>query len=197
MADQCGPWTLEQLDLFSPSIDALAFSLDDPIWESADTCILDGAGSVAGDGNVNSSVSAIFGVSGAVNAVATVTTDADRQITASADISASGVVVAQGSLIHVVSGSITAEATVVVIASYDAIVVALVGAAGFVATGASRIRHGQGSWSANGNVAANAYKFGEEWSTVGDEANTWTPVAAVNDLWTEQTAGNNQWQSIG
>ena len=35
MADQTGPWTLEQLALFSPSLDGLAFSLDASVWTTA------------------------------------------------------------------------------------------------------------------------------------------------------------------
>ena len=48
MSDVNGAFTLEQLDLFSTSIDDLAFSLDNAIWESSDTTVFYGGGSVSG-----------------------------------------------------------------------------------------------------------------------------------------------------
>lgn len=52
MAEICGPFTLEQLDLFG-TLDSLAFSLDDAVWESANTCILEGAGEINGIGTMS------------------------------------------------------------------------------------------------------------------------------------------------
>ncbi len=47
MADVCGPFTLEQLDLFG-SIDSLAFSLDSTVWTDANVCIIEAAASASG-----------------------------------------------------------------------------------------------------------------------------------------------------
>jgi hypothetical protein len=51
MADQCGPWSIDQLDLFG-TIDSIQITLDSPIWDSADTCILEFAGDITGEGSV-------------------------------------------------------------------------------------------------------------------------------------------------
>ena len=50
-----GPFTLEELDYFSTSIDALAFSLDSPVWASADTeiCLIYAPQNITGVGTVN------------------------------------------------------------------------------------------------------------------------------------------------
>ncbi len=50
-----GPFTLEELDYFSTSIDALAFSLDSPIWTSPDTeiCLVYQPQVITGVGTVN------------------------------------------------------------------------------------------------------------------------------------------------
>ena len=53
MADICGPFTLEDLDQFG-NLDSLAFSLDDPIWASADTCIFDVSAATSGSASASS-----------------------------------------------------------------------------------------------------------------------------------------------
>ncbi len=71
-ADVCGPFTLEQLDLFGGNLDALPYSLDDPIWTLSTTCVLYGEGNVTGVGNVTASPTKTLLVSGDVNSNATV-----------------------------------------------------------------------------------------------------------------------------
>jgi hypothetical protein len=61
---QCGPWTLDQLDAFG-SLESLAFSLDDPIWESPDTCILDAQAQITGVGTLTADTSKFIGVQAA------------------------------------------------------------------------------------------------------------------------------------
>ena len=48
--------------------------------------------------------------------------------------------------------------------------------------------------SGNALVAANGFKFGEEWTTSGAGSETWTDVPAESTVWTEQNTGTDQWQ---
>jgi hypothetical protein len=68
-ADVCGPFTLEQLDLFGGNLDTLAFSLDDAVWTSANTCVLYGEGQVSATGNLDTVVIRIRPGEGAISAV--------------------------------------------------------------------------------------------------------------------------------
>ena len=56
MADQCGPWSIDDLDLFG-TIDSIEITLDSPIWESADTCILEFSGAITGEGTAQAQAS--------------------------------------------------------------------------------------------------------------------------------------------
>lgn len=75
MADTCGPFTLEQLDLFG-DLDSLAFSLDSAVWSSADTCILDNTANVSCQGNVfadgTATLDSEVGVSGSASVISSV-----------------------------------------------------------------------------------------------------------------------------
>lgn len=70
MADICGPYTLEQLDLFN-NLDDLAFSLDSAIWTSADTCIFEGAASVSASATTSAEAIRIRLSAASVTATAT------------------------------------------------------------------------------------------------------------------------------
>jgi hypothetical protein len=65
-ADYCGPFTIDDIDLFG-TLEQINVSFDDPIWNSADTCIRYADGAVAGTGNVNANAFAIRNAVGAVN----------------------------------------------------------------------------------------------------------------------------------
>ena len=89
-----GPFTLEFLDYFSTSIDSLSFSLDDPIWESADTeiCLVYAPENITGTGTVNAT--------------------AQFFETAQALITANGQVSASSTLLRTIKGAIDGIGTV-------------------------------------------------------------------------------------
>jgi hypothetical protein len=75
---------------------------------------------------------------------------------------------------------LTAEANIVGIGSVSARI-------GFVRFASAKV-------TGKGTVTAKPYKFGEEWSLVPDEANTWVPTPVDSNIWTEIQPGQNTWQ---
>jgi hypothetical protein len=94
-----GPFSLEELDYFSTSIDALAFSLDDAIWTSPDTeiCLVYQPQLITGTGTVN--------------ATAEFFKDAQAIITANGQVVAAGIVqrTVQGAIDS--AGAVSSDAT--------------------------------------------------------------------------------------
>jgi hypothetical protein len=45
-------------------------------------------------------------------------------------------------------------------------------------------------------IAANGFKFGEEWTVDTAEDNTWTAQSAGDTNWTTQNAGSDTWTSV-
>ena len=108
----CGPFTLEQLDMFG-NLDTLAFSLDDIIWTLGDTCILYGNGDVSAAGTVDSSAIRNRVVAGNVSGVGTVASSSNVTRNAVGAISGVGTVSASATPIRTVVGSIFGIGTVV------------------------------------------------------------------------------------
>jgi hypothetical protein len=182
--DQCGPWTLEDLDLFSPSIDALSFSLDSDVWNTA--CFRYGEGSVASIGFVTADGLRERTVNGAINSAATVTAEASRILDVQGFVTASGTVVTAADRLRVVSGAIAASGFVSAVAgtTQDSAVV-------------TKVMNGVATITANGAVVATLYKYGEEWVIVPDEATTWTASSIQSDTWTVVSSGTDTWLRQG
>ena len=89
MADQCGPWSIDQLDLFG-TIDSIEITLDSPIWESADTCILEFAGAITGEGSVETAANYTAAGTGAIAGAGTLATGAERTRTVEGIIAGAG-----------------------------------------------------------------------------------------------------------
>jgi hypothetical protein len=108
-ADVCGPFTLEQLDLFGGNLDTLAFSLDDSIWTLTTTCVLYGDGAVTSAGALASPASVTASGQGFIVAAGNVSALAERIKLISGAIDATGTVVADAVRLRVVDGLISAE----------------------------------------------------------------------------------------
>ena len=196
MADICGPFTLEQLDLFG-NLDGLAFSLDSEIWSSADTCILEFSGDITGVADVSASGilertgEAIITASGSLESDAVVEKVGEAIITGSAELSAviqrilsgEGSFFGEGSLSA--AGGLTVNAVAFIVGNGDIVVDPI------------KIVFSGGSITAAGLIAANGYIYGQEWSDVADDANTWTTVSPESNIWTTRTSGSNTWLQRG
>jgi hypothetical protein len=62
--------------------------------------------------------------------------------------------------------------------------------AGYVVDAAASI-------SSNAQLVCAAYKMGDEWALVADQANTWSDISVQSNTWTQQTSGSNTWVQIG
>ena len=179
MADICGPWTLEGLDNFG-SIDSLAFSLDDPIWESADTCVLDGAGTIVGQGNVFANAVYTAAAEAIIVASGDLTSGVIRQRDFSAVITGTGeiVVVAVGKERMVDDLIFVGEGNLSVLAGYTASVSVAISGVGSLSSTANYTAGTGGAFSGSVTLDANAYYYGQEWTVVPFESNVWTEVSS-------------------
>lgn len=218
MTDQCGPWTLDQLDAFG-SIDDLLVTLDSPVYESANTCILESSGSVQGEGYLVASGLAGKGVTGEANIVglgsligtSTRTRTFQAAILGAGNLNASGAFEIQSGAEIQGVGTLTADA----LRQFE-VVVSLFGVgelsatpnaefgspAEFVGIGnlqalGGTIINGSGGIEVTGSLVSNGYIYGEEWSQVTDESNAWTPVPSESNVWSLIPSRSNQWQSRG
>jgi hypothetical protein len=197
MADICGPFTLEDLDQFSTSIDELAFSLDDPIWESEDTCILFSEGQIAATSTVDAGANAAFEATGFISAESGFLSLVERTRTVDGFINAAGDVSAEITKQMFVAGEINAFGEMSALAGVEFSTEADIKAAGFVSAKASAAFNGKGNISANASVFAILYLYGEEWSVAPEEENVWEEVADQSGVWTPITTGNNTWLKQG
>lgn len=149
-ADVCGPFTLEQLDLFGGNLDALEFSLDSPIWESTTTCVFYVDGNVTADGDVNASVSRTLTVVGDISATGTLSAIIVRELVASGAILAEGDVSASANRIVSLTPSISAQGDVSATVTRILNAVASVIADSVVTAAANAEFSGSGSIEADG-----------------------------------------------
>ena len=192
MADICGPFTLDQLDQFG-KIDALNITLDSPIWQSPDTCVLLSSGAVSAFATVIGLSDRIRLSSASVTGVASGSLSATAAFVASALANANAnilgnptkVTLSSGSTIGTASANVTAnityfgEANSFAFATTEAIAWAVYDASGSI-TGVAFV-------SADGGV------IGEEWSLVPADANTWNELVSGNDVWVAVPEGTNTW----
>jgi hypothetical protein len=162
MADVCGPWTLEGLDQFG-TLDSLAFSLDSPIWDSADTCVLSAEASAAGLATIQISpvVTKIAGAS-VIGEAATLALGGFF-LEGSAAVLGQGGVVADGGLISFASGDIIGE--------------------GFAFASPSVIFLAESAVLGRATISASGTIMGEEWQDVPTGSNIWIPVTEGMNTW--------------
>ena len=108
MADIVGP-TLEQLDIWSSSIDALAYSLDNSIWESA--ALREGAATLATAATVSAAGIKILVGAASVSVAATTSATGNRIALGSASLSTAATVAAAGGAIRTGGSSVSTAAT--------------------------------------------------------------------------------------
>lgn len=77
MADVTGPYSLEGLDQFN-NLDDLAFSLDSPVWASADTIIYDVSVSASANASANAAAQRILVGAASITATSSVLSDGNR-----------------------------------------------------------------------------------------------------------------------
>lgn len=195
MADVCGPWTLEGLDSFG-SIDSLAFSLDDAVWESAGTCILDGAAEITAAGSVQTSLQNNKGVTGLIAGQGFISSDILAIRTFNAEIAGSGNVSSSLLKETFAQASIEASAELTAQLNFPIPVDAFFNATGNLNGSLLKIAGTSATVTSNGLVYSVLYKFGEEWVIDPDESNSWTEIPSQSNFWTEQAAGNNTWQRL-
>lgn len=196
MADVCGPFTLEQLDLFG-NIDGLAFSLDSAVWTSADTCILEFSGAITGEGTATAGGYLIRDGEGAITGSGEVVAAAYREREGEGSILGSAELTATSSRIRDGQAEFFAEGFLEATGGLEFNAVAFVLGDGELYVFPQRTTLAAGSIIASGSLNAPGYIYGEEWSVVNDEANTWTTVSPESNVWTTVTPGTNTWQLRG
>ncbi len=196
-ADVCGPFTLEQLDLFGGNLDALPFSLDDAIWTLTTTCVLYADGAVTSAGTVNTGTSVTSDVQGLIVASGNVAALVARIQEVTGAIDAAGTFTSDAVRIRVVDGVISAQGLMsgdanATFGPTDAITASgsLTALAGYVVDAAAGI-------SSNAQFICTVYKMGDEWVLVPDQPNTWSDIAVQSNTWTQQSSGSNTWVQIG
>jgi hypothetical protein len=218
MADQCGPWTLDQLDAFG-SIDDLLVSLDSPVYESANTCILESSGSIQGEGDLIVSAIVGAGITGEANiiGVGSLAATATRTKTVQATILGVGNLEVNGAKEKLSGAQIQGTCSLTVNGARQFnFIVELSGVGELTAnsnaefsfrpefSGISNVSalggiiiNGSGNVQANGSLFSDSYIYGEEWKPVSDETNNWTLVPTESNVWSLIPSGSNQWQSRG
>jgi hypothetical protein len=198
MADQCGPWSIDQLDLFG-TIDSIQITLDSPIWDSADTCILEFAGDITGEGSVTVQGNYTAQGEGQIAGTGTLASGAERTRTVEGIIAGAGTLATACVRIRADNlASIFGEGTLSAFGGLEAkrgcpsclgggelIVIPSITFSSLVALQATGVLSGSG------------YIYGQEWSPVAEETNTWTPAAVESNTWTPVTAGTNTWAQNG
>jgi hypothetical protein len=197
MADQCGPWSIDDLDLFG-TIDSIEITLDSPIWESADTCILEFSGAITGEGTAQAQAN--YEAAGAADVAGSGVLASSAERTRTVEGFIAGVGTATGSCIRIRadnSASIFGEGTLSAFGGLEETAVAFVLGSGELIILPSITFSSVAALQATGALSGSGYIYGQEWSDVAEETNTWTPVTAGSNTWTPVTAGSNTWAQNG
>ena len=197
MADQCGPWSIDDLDLFG-TIDSIEITLDSPIWESADTCILEFSGAITGEGSVETAANYTAEGTGTIAGAGTLASGAERTRTVEGIIAGAGTLATACVRIRADNlASIFGEGTLTAFGGLEQNAIAIVLGGGEIVVIPSITFSSLGALQATGALSGSGYIYGQEWSDVAEESNTWTPVAVVSNTWTPRTAGSNTWAQNG
>lgn len=195
--DVCGPFTLEQLDLFGGNLDALPYSLDDAIWTLSTTCVHYGNGAVNSVATVTAGASNSTTAQGAITSAGTVTASVARIQHVESILTAAATVDCDAIRIRTVDGTITATGTMSGSLSPTFSGEGIILAQGSLTALAGYIVEASVAVASNAEVVCNAYKMGDEWVIIADQPNTWGDVAVQSNTWTQQSIGSNTWQRIG
>lgn len=195
--DVCGPFTLEQLDLFGGNLDTLAFSLDDAIWTLNTTCVHYGNGEVNSAATVTAGASNSTSTQVAITSAGTVTASVARIQHVEGVITSAATVAGDALRIRVVDGAITAQGLMSGSLSPTFSGEGLILAQGSVTALAGYIVEVAAVISSDAEVVCNAYKMGDEWVLVADQPNTWSNISVQSNTWTQQSSGSNTWVQIG
>lgn len=182
MADQTGPFTLEQINtVFGyTSLDSVAYSLDSSVWQTATA--YEGSANVSSTFTTSSITPTIIKTTSAsINSIVSATAEAQTVILAEASVS----VVCSTSCIG--SEVFTAEASVtcVITTSADGDLIAF-GASiilGIATTSLSYIRIRSNTMSTSSNIAAsmNGEIRGKNWNIVTSSSETWSDIINSNN----------------
>ena len=197
MADQCGPWSIDDLDLFG-TIDSIEITLDSPIWDSADTCILEFSGAITGEGSVETAANYTAEGTGTIAGAGTLASGAERTRTVEGIIAGAGTLATACVRIRADNlASIFGEGTLAAFGGLEETAVAFVLGSGEIVVIPSITFSSIVALQATGVLSGSGYIYGQEWSDVAEESNTWTPVAVESNTWTPRTAGSNTWAQNG
>tara|TARA_R110000796_G_scaffold196556_3_gene312951 strand:- start:616 stop:1095 length:480 start_codon:yes stop_codon:yes gene_type:complete len=133
-----------------------------------------------------------------IEGTGTVTASALRERTAIASINAIATLTANANYVAFGSGDIIGRATLTVTLSGSIIDAegSIIGIATLSADGEVTITS-IASITGVGTVIAKGYLLGEEWTDVPVETNIWSTVTAGSDVWTDSTVGTNDWKRKG
>jgi hypothetical protein len=207
-ADYCGGFTIDNIDQFG-TLEQINVSFDNPVWDSATTCIYYGDASITASASVNADGDAIRNGIASVSCTATVASNGIRIRTTQGSITASGSVSANAIRLRTSSGQITGIATVTALggvqysadASVDAY--ALLDANGYAIRGAICTINGTSFVVCAGNRLGdnwtNEVPGTESWEAISPEDNIWTATSIGSESWAPVTPSSNNWtdKSIG
>lgn len=176
MADICGPFTLDQLDVFG-GVNQLAFSLDNPIWQLPDTCVLFSTGSATGIASTVLNALRERTSSGNATGIADTAMQATRVRTSTGSATAIAFASLNGIRVRLSTGSATG--------------VAVVSALGGVEFSA------EGSATGRAIVEATAFAIYDSGGSVVGVAFVSADGTVLGEEWVAVPVGNEQWKVRG
>ena len=212
-ADYCGAFTIDSIDQFG-TLEQINVSFDDPVWNSASTCIYYGDASVTASASVSADGDAIrFGI-GQISGTATAVVSATRTRFCVGSVTASASVSSDSIRIRTSAGQITGVATVSALGGVQYSGVASVSALALLQANGVGIFTGSGFINGTGLVVCAGNRLGDNWTleaagseswqdispqdnvwadtSIGSES--WTPTTTSNNSWTDKTIGTQTWQ---
>ena len=196
MADVCGPFSLEGLDQFN-NLDDLAFSLDSPVWSSADTCIFDVTLSTTATASVIAVPGLLLESSASITCSASASSDVIRVRNSSASVSASAAVEADAIRMRLSQASINATAISTCLGGVEYEASASISCTATVRGVPWSILSGVGRSTGRASASCVAVRLGDNWSDESAGSNTWEVVPTGANVWAQVPQGNNTWLRQG
>jgi hypothetical protein len=207
-ADYCGGFTIDNIDQFG-TLEQINVSFDDPVWNSATTCIYYGDASITASASVGADGDVIRNGIASISCTATVVSDSIRIRTTQGFITASGSVSADAIRLRTSSGQITGVATVTALGGVEYSVSANIDAYALLDVNGYAIRGAICTINGTSFIVCDGHRLGDNWAgeTPGSESwvdetpqeNTWVEVSSGFEDWTPVTPSSNNWtdKSIG
>ena len=196
MADVCGPFTLDELDAFG-GVDQLAFSLDNPIWQQADTCVLDSSAAISSQGIAVADGNAILAFQGNISGAASINGNGFRIRNYNAFITGNGSINANALRIRLFDGSIIGIGSISALGgveySGNGIAVVIATATAF----ASALRESAASVTGIASINITSDVIGENWADIAIDENTWQTLSSGSEVWVAINEENNEWLRKG